>query len=478
MSMVELWKPMLLNNEETGYFISSYGNVKDCNQVLQNDKFKKFEGHYTFDFKLNGKIKRVKIHRIVASTFIDNPHTLKNIKHIDNNPFNNTIKNLKWVIINQYEPVNMNNIDTEMLVPKFKNDKHVNKPKPKKQNIEQNVTPQDEIWKEIYIEDEISNYDVSNYGRVRVRKTLQLRSLCTHTGYKGCTLIHKDKHYNQPVHRLVSKAFIPNDDKTKIHINHIDYNKLNNHVSNLEWVTVSENNKHAHQHIERKSTTIPIIRMDMDGTNPVRYESQSEARKEFGSYISNCLNGSAKQAYGYLWTYENKPEQNIDVSFFKQIDNHPDFLISIDGQIYNKTRNSLLTPRKTGYYMSVVLDKKHYCIHRLLATYFIDKPENYNDNWIVNHIDGNKLNNHIDNLEWLSASDNTQHAYDNGARSNTNIIIQKDLNGNIVGEYINATHASRVLNFGYNINSQILTACKNPKRPIRYGYRWEFKNET
>jgi len=342
-----------------------------------------------------------------------------------------------------------------------------------------------EIWKEIYINDELSSYDVSNYGRIRVHKTLQLRSLSIHTGYKTCSLIHKDKKYNKQVHRLVAEAFISKDDPNKKYVNHIDYNKLNNRVDNLEWITASENNKHAHQNEERKSTKIPIIRTNLDGSNPVIYEFVNKAREEFGSCINDCLNGKAIKAYGYLWAYETIPktkviEKDLDLSSFKQIENHPNFLISNNGKVYNKSRNSFLTPRKTGSYMSVVLDKKHYCIHRLLATYFIEKPDNYNEKWIVNHKDGNKMNNNIENLEWLSASDNTQHAYDTGARSTARPIIQKDLDGNTIQEYINATHVSRVLNLGHNVNSQILRACKNPQKSVIYGFKWEFKikNET
>lgn len=490
--MLERWKPLLLDNQETGYEISSYGNVRNSKHELQNNKFKKFEGHYTFDFKFENKVKRIKIHRFVASLFIDNPYNLKNIKHIDGNPFNNNVNNLQWVITNQYDSVDMSLINKDMLIPKFKTeeldtsnrqiDETDTSKKPCSKQIEQDIPIDEEIWKPIFINEEISNYEISDYGRVRISNTLRLRSLSTHTGYNTCSLIHKDKKYNKQIHRLVAEAFIPNDDSKKKYVNHINYNKLDNRVKNLEWVTASENTKHAHQDENRKTTRIPIIRWDLDNTNPVRYESVNKAREEFGPCISDYLAGKAKQAYGYLWSYENIPvtkmdTKNLDLTTFKQIENHPNFLISIDGNVYNKSRKSFLTPRQTGSYMSVVLDTKHYCIHRLLATYFIDKPENYNDKWIVNHKDGNKLNNNIENLEWLSASDNAQHAYDTGARSTARPIIQKDLDGNIVGEYINATHASRVLNFGYNVNSQILTACKNPKRPIRYGFRWELKNE-
>ena len=482
--MTEIWKPLLLNNQQTGYEISSYGSIRNYNHELQDEKFKKFEGHYTFDFNFGNKKQRIKIHRLVAYTFIDNPYYLKYIKHIDNNPFNNNINNLKWVSSKYTKLVDMDNVNKNALIPKFKIEK-IDKPtfisnKQKDDGQKYENISLEEIWKPIYINNEITSYDISIYGEVRVSTTLKIRSLSIRTGYNTCTLIHNNKKYTKQVHRLVAEAFIPNDDSNKKHVNHKNYNKLDNRVENLEWVTVSENIKHAHQNEERKSTKIAIIRTNLDGTNPIKYESVTNAREEFGSCVTDCLAGRIKHARGYLWKYETMSEtkvieKDLDMSTFKQIENHPNFLISIDGQVYNKSKSSFLTPRKTGSYMSVVLDKKHYCIHRLLATYFIEKPENYNEKWIVNHKDGNKMNNNIENLEWLSASDNTQHAYDIGARSTAKPIIQKDLDGNTIQEYINATHVSRVLNLGHNVNSQILRACKNPKKSVIYGFKWEFK---
>lgn len=104
---------------------------------------------------------------------------------------------------------------------------------------------EDEVWREINFLPEAntnSNYFISNYGKVislynnepRILKPF----LCGNadTQYYYVSICGKDYRLN----RLVAQAFIPNpEDKPIVH--HKDHNKLNNHLSNLEWTTASEN---------------------------------------------------------------------------------------------------------------------------------------------------------------------------------------------------------------------------------------------
>jgi len=105
-----------------------------------------------------------------------------------------------------------------------------------------------EIWKEI--EGFEGRYQVSNLGRVM--------SLVTNHGkqrqklkpqyerrYMFVNLSVKNRGHTKDVHRMVANAFVPNPDNKPM-VNHIDGVKLNNNASNLEWVTCSENHKHAY----------------------------------------------------------------------------------------------------------------------------------------------------------------------------------------------------------------------------------------
>lgn len=101
-----------------------------------------------------------------------------------------------------------------------------------------------EIWN--YALDCGGKLKVSNFGRVaRVFSNKErILSLCKSDRYFKVTLSLKKEEKTILVHRLVAKTFIPNPDN-KPCVNHKDGNKHNNHVDNLEWCTVLENNRHA-----------------------------------------------------------------------------------------------------------------------------------------------------------------------------------------------------------------------------------------
>lgn len=109
-----------------------------------------------------------------------------------------------------------------------------------------------EIWRDICGYEGL--YQVSNFGRVKSlhfgREKL-LKAGVSNTGYANVTLKKNTTKKTFHVHVLVAKAFLPNPDE-KREVNHIDGDKQNNRVENLEWVTSSENTRHAIQNGKMK----------------------------------------------------------------------------------------------------------------------------------------------------------------------------------------------------------------------------------
>lgn len=110
-----------------------------------------------------------------------------------------------------------------------------------------------ERWK--YIKGYETSYQVSNYGRVkslekisiingRVYPTKIMRCHINTKKYLDVEICRNGKSHRYRIHRLVAQAFIPNPEN-KPQVNHIDGNKWNNKVYNLEWCNNSENQQHA-----------------------------------------------------------------------------------------------------------------------------------------------------------------------------------------------------------------------------------------
>lgn len=160
----------------------------------------------------------------------------------------------------------------------------------------------EEIWKEIQgFEGE---YAISNKGNVKNLKSGRiLGGGYNSRGYKFVNL--KGKEYT--VHRLVALAFIDNPNNLP-QVNHIDENKKNNNVSNLEWCSASYNTNYS-----THKRCCKINQLTLDGEFVKIWESSHQIERETGydqGYIIKCCKGKRKQAYGYRWEYVDPSQQH------------------------------------------------------------------------------------------------------------------------------------------------------------------------
>ena len=169
-----------------------------------------------------------------------------------------------------------------------------------------------EIWKDIKGYEGI--YQVSNLGRVKSSYTNSILKGCkTSNGYLKVNLYKNGSKSTKTVHRLVAQTFISNPEN-KSGVNHIDENKTNNNIDNLEWSTAKENNNHGTRN-ERaakaisKKKSIPIIVTNIKTGEFTEFNSTKECARKLeiqAPNITKVLKGRLKQTGGYTFKYKEE----------------------------------------------------------------------------------------------------------------------------------------------------------------------------
>ncbi len=228
----------------------------------------------------NGKRHYPTIERLVAETFLvnENPIKYSSIKHIDGDLANCSVDNLIWAEDDDLKSLHI---------------------------VETQEKPEEYYFFYPLIEFPDSMYEINKMGQIRNRKSGKLLKGAIRDGYLAYTLLINKKIVFRFAHIMVAKQFIPNPENKTI-VNHIDENRINPCVDNLEWTTPSENtlygNSQAKANLGRKK---PINEYTLDGTYVRTWKSLIDLSRFFNSLYPNVNNKSNLQRVLLNNTKEN-----------------------------------------------------------------------------------------------------------------------------------------------------------------------------
>lgn len=171
------------------------------------------------------------------------------------------------------------------------------------------------MWKKIFIDEKETNYSVSDIGDVRNDLTNRVLSHRLQQGYHHVTLSINKKGKSCRIHRLVAQAFIPNLEN-KLFVNHINCDRGDNRVENLEWVTPAENFQKAVENgrwaNSRKLKA--VTQYTLAGEKIRTFESATEAARQTGllqGKITECCKGKRRRTGDFQWRYADEEAVNL-----------------------------------------------------------------------------------------------------------------------------------------------------------------------
>lgn len=302
-----------------------------------------------------------------------------------------------------------------------------------------------EIW--IHIKGSNGLYQISQFGNIKSFKQDKqngnlIKGYHKH-GYIRFRLIINCIKKEYLLHRILAEHFIENNNNQPI-VDHIDRNKQNNRLDNLRWVSHSTNVLNRDIQINNRSGVAGIW-YDNDGRKqPWRCSSYVNGKRLVISFQTreDAIKYKQENSDIPILVYDNKQPCNkkyhenkndYENEEWKLMENSNDYAVSSYGRIksYKKNKDGIFiygTCINNYVIIELRINSKSiiHSIHRLVAKYFLPNPNNLP---LVDHIDGNSLNNHIDNLRWCSYIHNAQNTeiYKNNKSGVKGVCIQKSL---------------------------------------------------
>lgn len=265
-------------------------------------------------------------------------------------------------------------------------------------------------------------WQVSSHGRICNTKGIVTHGTLAPSGYR----VAKNSSSTFFVHHLVVYAFHgPSQNPLAWQVNHLDGNRSNNHCNNLERVTRSQNMRHAYNDPTRKSAgpklAKPVMLRAVGSQTWVTCSSVVEAAGQVGlspGTVSKCCH-TMSCSRGFEFCFAALRDESIPGEIWKDMldprsgEIVPGRKVSSVGRVrFSDGRISSGHLEKQGYistWLKTAQQSRNELLHRLVAMSFLGPPPSPQHTQ-VNHLDGNRTNNAVENLEYVTPAENALHA--------------------------------------------------------------------
>lgn len=379
-----MFKKILLDGIETNYSVSDSGEIKNdsSNRIMTINQG-------VVQLYVNKKNKRLSVGKLVAQAFISKSREDEVcVTHIDGDVNNNNVDNLLWITAQE----NSNNTWKKRRENNTTGAGEKRQPR-KRENIVDltHYVLEENEEKQIIIDNELTYYSINKLGQVKNLNTKKFLKGTNLHSYIYVNLTIGEKRKNRAVHQLVAQAFLPNPNNYKI-VDHINGDRQDNRVENLRWVTALENANNRHPDKTPKKPFFEEVRFSDE-------EIQLEEWKEYkGFKVSNLGR-----------------------------------VIGKDGKILKGHKSDC------GY---ISYGGEHILGHILVWSAFNGEKQL---GMVINHINGNKHDNRLINLELVTPKENSRKAALETNAWGFRQVGEYDDNDNLLRVFPNASEAARAI---------------------------------
>ena len=349
-----------------------------------------------------------------------------------------------------------------------------------------------ECWKDI---NGCSKYQISSFGNVK-HKRLNKRRHLNRARYQKlnhplkCSIVNdQNKVMTCIVSRLVLKAFHPRKDQDELCVFHLDGDRYNNRLENLEWrdkANVATSHGRPSCPIRISSQTAEI---EFDSVlSSMEFLSSFDIIVSSKSVLSWCRNKETRHGFTFAYQDEKRYINRIEdlknerwkllMTRGQNTKRWTTYFASSFGRIKSfrsSGRETLLALQRDCGYSTITIAGRTMFVHHIVAKLFIDNPSNHE---MIDHIDGSPQNNTAENLRWVA--DNKQN-YENPLsrsrlslrRQNKRSVLQYSRDWTLIRKWKRTFLIQKHLGFR---SGEILNVCRG-KRKSAYGFRWVFADD-